>query len=113
MSLFLTTILVIGAMFAIKLTLDWVLNKIDKWIFNKEAQGGLIADIDAMMENVPEKSLAALRKAKAKGYTNVMAKIGDDGRIKGSVELIKDTSTTPDSELQEILGKEKMAVIKA
>mgnify|MGYP006873010369 CR=1 FL=1 len=113
MSLLLTTVLIIGAMFAIKLTLDWVFNKINTWLFNKEAEGGLIADIDSMMKNVPEKSIAVLRKAKEKGYTHLMAKIGDDGRIKGAVDLIEDKSSTPDPELAEVLGEEGMAVIKA
>ena len=113
MSFILTALLVIGAMFAVYLTLDWVFDKIDKWIFNREAEGGLIADIDSMMKNVPEKSLAALRNAKNKGYTHLMAKVDERGRIKGSVDIIKDKSTTPDPELREVLGEEGMAVIKA
>ena len=52
-----------------------------------------------------------LKKARDKGYTHIMAKTSG-GKIDGGVEIYKDTLDTPDEEVQNLLGAEKMVVIE-
>ena len=106
-------IIAIGGYFIIKFTLDWIMNKIDEYFFNKEVDSAVVSDIDSMMDKCTNrKSYDLLKKTRAKGYTHVMAKTDANGQIIGKVDLVKDTNSTLDPEVAELLGDEKMVVIE-
>lgn len=105
-------ILAVIGYFVIKLTFKWVMNKLDNYFTNKDIDGAVLADIDALAANCTnKKSYELLKKAREKGYTQVMGKTSG-GKMTGDIELIKDESSTPDQEVRDLLGSERMVVIE-
>ena len=98
--------------FVVKLTIKWIMKKIDEYFLNKEIDATVIADIDEMIEKCPnKKSYELLKKQREKGYTHVMGKTSG-GKLTGDVELIKDENSTLDPEVKDLLGPERMVLIE-
>ena len=104
-------VLAIVGTFIIKLTFKWVMNKLDEYFTKKDIDGAVLADIDVLASQCPNRhSYDVLKKARARGYTHVIGKTSG-GKMTGDIELIKDESTTPDAEVRDLLGSERMVII--
>ena len=104
-------ILAVVGYFVLKLTFKWVMNKLDDYFTKKDIDGAVMADIDALAGKCTNKrSYEVLKKAREKGYTHVMGKTSG-GKMTGDIELIKDESKTPDPEIEDLLGPERMVII--
>ena len=112
-------VLAVAGYFILKLTLGWIMNKIDEYFSNKETDAvntkidaTVVADIDEMMDKCQNrKSYELLKKEREKGYTHVMGKISG-GKLTGDVDLVKDENDTLDPEVKTLLGPEKMVIIE-
>ena len=49
---------------------------------------------------------------KNEGYTHVMASVNDNNTDVIDIELVKDTNTSIDKEVEQLLGREGMVVIE-
>ena len=98
--------------FIVKFTIEFVWAKIDKYFTEKKIDAAMLAEIPAVMRNCKNiRAYEELKKAREKGYTHIMAKTSG-GKIDGGVEIYKDTLDTPDPEVKNLLGEEKMAIIE-
>ena len=105
-------VLAVVGYFAVKLTIKWLMKKIDEYFLNKKIDATVIADIDEMMDKCQNrKSYELLKKQREKGYTHVMGKTSG-GKLTGDVELVKDENSSLDPEVRDLLGPEKMVVIE-
>ena len=105
-------VLAVVGYFVIKLTFKWIMNKLDEYFTKKDIDGTVIADIDALVDKCPnKKSYEVLKKARERGFTHVMGTTSG-GKMTGEIELIKDESSTPDPEVTDLLGSEKMVIIE-
>lgn len=105
-------ILAVVGYFVLKLTFKWVMNKLDDYFTKKDIDGAVLADIDALADKCTnKKSYEVLKKARERGFTQVMGKTSG-GKMTGEIELIKDESSTPDQEVRDLLGTERMVVIE-
>lgn len=104
-------VLAVVGYFILKLTFKWVMNKLDEYFTKKDIDGAVLADIDALAAQCPNrKSYEVLKKARERGFTHVMGKTSG-GKMTGDIELIKDESTIPDAEVTDLLGSERMVII--
>lgn len=118
-SIIVGVVLAVAGYFILKLTLGWIMNKIDEYFSNKETDAvnkkidaTVVADIDEMMDKCQNrKSYELLKKEREKGYTHVMGKISGR-KLTGDIELVKDENDTLDHEVKTLLGPEKMVVIE-
>ncbi|MBQ7561503.1 MAG: hypothetical protein IJS99_06695 [Synergistaceae bacterium] len=98
--------------FLVKFTIKFVWDKIDKYFTEKKIDSAIVAEIPSVMEKCKNtRSYEALKAAREKGYTHVTAKTSG-GKIDGGVEIYKDTLDTPDKEVKNLLGQEKMVIIE-
>ena len=105
-------VLAIAAYFVVKFTIQFVWDKIDKYFTEKNIDGAMVGEIPSIMDKCKNtRSYEELKKARDKGYTHIMAKTSG-GKIDGGVEIYQDTLDTPDEEVENLLGAEKMVVIE-
>ena len=97
----------------IKMTMAWLKSKIHKAFTNKNAGKVLVADISKIANECKNKtSWDELDKMKNEGYTHVMASVNDNNTDVIDIELVKDTNTSIDKEVEQLLGREGMVVIE-
>ncbi len=105
-------ILIVAGYFALKLTMPWLMKKIDEYFLNDKIDGTVIADIGEMMDKCKNrKSYDLLKKEREKCYTHVMGKTSG-GKLTGDIELVKDENSSLDPEVKDLLGPERMVLIE-
>ncbi len=111
-SLFGWGVIAVIGYFLVKFTIKFVREKIDEYFKNKKIDSVMVASIEAMMKKHENtRSYKVLKAARDKGYTHITAKTSG-GKIKDGVEIYQDTLDTPDEEVENLLGAEKMVVIE-
>ena len=46
------------------------------------------------------------------GYSKVIVALDNNNRVIDDIEVVKDKNTVPDSEVEELLGRERMVVVE-
>lgn len=111
-SIIVGVVLAVAGYFTLKLTINWIMKKIDEYFLNDTIDGTVVADIEEMMDKCQNrKSYELLKKEREKGYTHVMGKISGR-KLTGDIELVKDENDTLDPEVKTLLGPEKMVIIE-
>ena len=104
--------LAIAGYFLVEFTIKFVRDKIDEYFTEKKVEAVIVAEISAIMKNCKNiRSYKVLKKAREKGYTHIIIKTSG-GKIDGGVEIYEDTLDTPDPEVKNLLGEEKMVIIE-
>lgn len=100
--------------YVIALTVNWIKTKIRENLALKKAKKTAFADIKEIVKNCPNTvSLDNLdRLADKEGYTHLMVTLDDNNEIIGDLELIKDTNSSLDPEVQRLLGREGIVVVE-
>ena len=97
----------------VALTFTWVLKKIKSKKTLRDVKKTMIADIQGLANACSNVfTLDQLDQLASKGITQVMADFDAAGNIIGDIEAIKDINQQLDSEVDKLLGREKMVVVE-
>lgn len=112
MGLFLgiVAVIAIGALiaYAVVLTIRWLKDKIKSLLAKRNVKKVAAMDLERLIDECPnQKTLDDLFDD---GYDKVIATVNDSGKVE-DVEVVKNTGDE-DWEVEELLGSERMVVIK-
>ena len=99
--------------FVVALSVRWIAKRIREKKALRNIKKVAIADIDTLVRECDNRvSLDDLDTLAEKGYSHVMVEIDDSGKVTGSVDVIRDTNDTLDSDVEKLLGKKGMVVVE-
>lgn len=95
------------------ITFNWLKNKIITLAAQKRVKKVVVADMEHLVKNSTNKiSLSELNSITGGRRAEVIAAVDCDNQIVGDIEIAKDKNSTLDSEVEELLGRDKTVVVE-
>lgn len=101
--------------YVVSLTIKWLRDKIKEKLQKRDTKKVAVADINQLVSECSNKtSMSGLDKLVDEGVTHMIAEVGYDGKIVGDVEMIKDTNSIIDREVEELINRtgEGMVIVE-
>ena len=99
--------------YLIEITFNWLRNKIRQKIAERRIKRVVVADIENLARKSGNRiSLSELDAMTGGRRAEVIAGIDDYGHIVGDVEIARDLNYTMDSDVEELLGRDKMVIVE-
>lgn len=116
MFLFITLAAAIAAgcliFYAVKLTFEWLKNKIKEKLRKKNAKKIAVADMEEMIKKCDNTvSLRDLEDLSNQGYSHIIATVDEDNHLVDEVEAIKDQNEELDAQVYDFINRTDQGMV--
>ena len=102
----------LGIAYLVAITFNWLRNKIRQKIAERRTKSVVVADIENLVRKsnnrIPLSELDAMTGGRR---AEVIVGLDEYDNIVGDVEIARDTNSTLDAEVEELLGREKIVIV--